>query len=153
MHEGWGYSVFDYNNSELFIGKLPVSGMPVNGPQYIIAFESYSYNSSVFENMGKIIFYGIFANGQIILKGPEAYTSWSESITPLFLVGGQNPPSFIQMYSQNGSYIITYGKNWSAYKAAQSSFYYIMVFGLFAAALINVLYLVIALKKLREKRV
>ncbi len=149
---GWAYSVFDYNTSKLFIGKFLVYGLPVNGPQYIIAFESYSYNSSVFENMGTIDFYEALANGQKIVKGPVVYTSWSESITPLFLVGGQNPPSFIGMYSKNGSYIITYVSNWTEYRTSSFSYYYILIFGISVAALINVVYLVVALKRLRKKR-
>lgn len=151
-HKGWAYSVFDYNSSKVFISMLPVYGLPVNGPQYIIAFESYSYNSSVFENMGRANLYAIFANGQKIVKGPEVYTSWSESITPLFLVGGQNPPSFIAIYSENGSYIITYVSSWVEYKSSSFSYSYTIIFGLFAAALINVVYLALALKKLRKKR-
>lgn len=148
--EGWAYSVYDYNSSELFLSKLPVYGPPVSGPQYVIAFESYSYNSSVFEKMGRASFYALFANGQRIVKGPEVYMSWSESITPLFIVGGQNPPSFISIYSENGSYIITYVNNWAEYRSSPFGYYYILIFGISAAALINVTYLVIAIKRLRK---
>jgi len=150
--KGWTYCVIDYNNSKTFEGFLPVQGQPVDGVQYVMAFESYSYNSSVFKNMGKVVLYGIFANGFKIVKGAEVYTTWSESLTPLFIVGGQNPPPFVEIYTENGSYIITYLSSWTGYKEVGSGFYYVLAFGLAVAATTNVAYLSLAIKKLRKKR-
>ena len=151
--KGWTYSVTDYNKSKTLEGFLPVKGQPVDGVQYVMAFESYSYNSSVFENMGKVILYGIFANGFKIVKGAEVYTTWSESLTPLFIVGGQNPPPFVEIYTENGSYIITYLSSWTGYREGGSGYYYVLAFGLAIAAFINVVYLSLAIKKLRKKRI
>ncbi len=151
--KGWAYSVIDYNNSKIFKAFLPVKGQPVDGVQYVMAFESYSYNSSVFKNMGKAVFYGIFANGFRIIKGADVYTTWSESLTPLFIVGGQNPPSFVEIYTENGSYIVTYLSSWTGYREGGSGYYYLFALGLAAAAFINVIYLALAIKKLRKKRI
>ncbi len=146
---GWVYSVFDYNNSELIYSRLPVYGNPVNGYQYLIAFESYSYNSTVFENMSYVAFYKIFVNGKKVVKGLEPYTGWSMSLSPLFIVGGENIPPFISMFYENGSYFITYYNGWLRNESSPLNVNLFASVILAAAALLNFVFLIIIVKKLK----
>lgn len=126
-----------------------------DGDQYVFALESYSYNSSVFENMNNMTLKGLFINGERVLSGWYIYTTWNNQNFPLFIVGGSIPPDFISAsFSGNGTVIWSYVSAWVSAVPSYGSFYLITGILVAAAAVINISVLVLLIlkrKRLLEK--
>lgn len=108
-------SDLDTDKSTNAIFNSSLSQTLKDGDQEVFTLESYSSNSSIFENMTNLTLYSVLINGQRVLGGWYYYGSWEMSHNPLFIVGGLNPPSFISVQEGGSSSSIwSYSTTWSS---------------------------------------
>lgn len=106
----WWFSVKDVNTSAKSSCSfgIPSSYGLANGSQYVLALESYTSNASVFSGMQEMKMDSMLLNGVPLAGGAYAYGGWGGS--PLFIVGGANPPSFIFCYASGGVVVWGYSR-------------------------------------------
>jgi hypothetical protein len=96
----WEYQVQDLSTSEVAMGQFNSNATPSFkvGDQEILAFESYSFTNAVFQQMGALVMKSLLVDGRQISNGWYYYGGWDTTHSPLFVVGGTNPPPFIYVH-------------------------------------------------------
>jgi hypothetical protein len=96
----WEYSVEDLSTQEVTTGQFDCNATPSFkvGDQEVFAFESYSFTNQVFQQMGALVMESLLVDGRQISNGWYYYGGWDTIHSPLFVVGGLNPPPFIYVH-------------------------------------------------------
>jgi len=102
---GWRYSVWNLDSLEHSEGLITndSSGSFRSGDQEVIALESYTVTDGVFATMGSMEATGILVDGSTVTGGWYILGGWDPLHNPLFVVGGQDPPSFASASMSNTS--------------------------------------------------
>jgi hypothetical protein len=86
---------------------------PKRGDQEIFALESYSRDSSTFQNMGNLTLRMLLVDGRRMMSGWYPFADWDGVHNPLFIVGVTAPPQFIGVsVSHDGRAVWYYSGNW-----------------------------------------
>ena len=115
----WNQKLTDLNSSRSINATFGASDQfPPTlriGDQFVIAFESYTSNSTVFENMGNLTLNSVLVDGARVTGGLYAYSGWDNVHYPLFSVGGGSPPNFVSVrVLGNGSAVWSFSSGWSS---------------------------------------
>jgi hypothetical protein len=87
---------------------------PKTGDQEVFALESYSRDSSTFQNMRNMTLRSVFLNGEMVASGWYAFADWDARHNPLFVVGGRAPPQFLGFsILHDGSAVWYFAGNWA----------------------------------------
>jgi hypothetical protein len=101
----WRYRVVNLETSGESDG--PIAGDAAagfkSGDQEVIALESYTSATSVFAGMGLMDVYGIEVDGAKVNGGLYSLGGWDPQRSPLFIVGGHEPPSFASISLSDGT--------------------------------------------------
>jgi len=105
------YAVTDLNTGEASGGKMTDVPRPMFkvGDQEVFALEAYTFNSSVFEGMERLVLEEMLVDGRSVAGGWYYTGGWDPAHKPLFVAGGYDPPSFIYMLEENGFVVWGYG--------------------------------------------
>ena len=112
----WDYQLVDADTGGNTSGSFDLSSSlaPRRGDQEVFSLESYSSNSSTFQEMGNMTLESVFVNGERIASGGYLYGSWDPAHNPLFVVGSGNPPSFVSVERlQNDTVVWSYASGWT----------------------------------------
>jgi len=115
----WNLKLVDLNTSKstsAAFGSADLLPLSLKiGDQFVIALESYTSNSAVFENMGNFTMESLLVNGARVISGPYTYSGWDNVHYPLFSVGGATPPSFISVsILENASVVWSFFPGWTS---------------------------------------
>lgn len=112
--QGWAFRVADAKeNSSVQSSFGLLSNQPAKaGDQEVFALESYSWNAATFDAMGSMTLGSIFVNGQKVDGGLYAYAGWDMVHSPLFIVGGAEPPQFASLEVNGSTATWSYSGQW-----------------------------------------
>ncbi len=83
----WNLKLVDLNTSKstsAAFGSADVFPLSLRiGDQFVIALESYTSNSTVFENMGNFTLESLLVNGARVTSGPYAYSRMGQCPLPI----------------------------------------------------------------------
>lgn len=115
----WNLKLADLNSSKSVsaaIGSADILSTSLKiGDQFVFALESYTSNSTIFENMGNLTLESLLVDGARVTSGPYGYFGWDNVHYPLFSVGGASLPSFVALrVFSNASAVWSYSPGWSS---------------------------------------
>ena len=118
VQDRWQYNVEDLSTRTSIVGDYPTNVSPVlrTGDQEVFALESYSTSNVVFAQMGNLTLDTLRINGKQIVTGWYEYGAWQTRETPLFVVGGLDPPPYIYLQKSNDSTWVWSYEQWSGYQ-------------------------------------
>lgn len=114
--EVWGFGVANLNDSltskESF--GAATTETPRQGDQEIFALESYSSDTSTFQNMGNMTLESLYINEKRLVSGWYLYSEWDPLHNPLFVVGGAPLLSLLDAsFLGNGRVVWFYSEPWT----------------------------------------
>jgi hypothetical protein len=151
----WEYQVEDITTNEVATGPFNSNATPAFkvGDQEVFAFESYSFTNQVFQQMGALAMKSLLVDGRQVSNGWYYYGGWDTTHSPLFVVGGINPPPFIYVHELENTTVNWNYQEWEG--SVETSSYQFTQIGLIGlpivvAALVTCL--VVTWKRRREAR-
>ena len=146
----WRYSIEDLTTHLVRAGFYGFDIPPALkvGDQEVFALESYSTSNAVFVNMGNLTLDSLRIDARQVSSGWYAYGSWDVHHSPLFVVGGLDPPSYMSLQKGEGATLVWSYQQWSgpSQTQPQTSPLAILI-GLPAAAAIAVLTIAYFMKR------
>jgi hypothetical protein len=143
----WASSITNLSTGESIDVDILVdnSSTFMDGEQEVIAFESYTSNEKIFEQMGQAILHSILVDGRRVLGGWYIDDGQVFDRRPLFEVGGGRVPSFISIIFKNdGTIAWIYSK--PTWNNSLSPIYSIMFLLLLVISIIIVVYVAYRIK-------
>ena len=85
-----------------------------SGDQEVLALESYASDSAMFHNMGNMTMLSLLLNEKKVESGWYLFADWDIIHNPLFVVGGAEPLSFVDLsFLGGGTAVWYYSGNWA----------------------------------------
>ena len=112
----WSFRAFNLNTSLSIDGTFGAgtTELPKRGDQEAFALESYTSDSSTFQNMGNMTLSSLLIDGKRVASGWYLFADWDMVHNPLFVVGGAAPPAFIDVsISSDGRAVWYFSENWT----------------------------------------
>lgn len=132
----WEYQVEDLSTNQVTMGRFNSNATPAFkvGDQELFAFESYSFTNRVFQQMGALVMKSLLVDGRQVSNGWYYYGGWETTHSPLFVVGGINPPPFIYVHELENTTVNWNYQEWEG--SVQTPSYQFTQIGLIALPIV-----------------
>ena len=119
----WQYRIEDLDTHVSMEGDYAPSVPHVvrAGDQEVFALESYSTSNVVFAQMGNLTLETMRINGRQIATGWYEYGGWDTHHSPLFVVGGLDPPPYIALREVKTSTLVWSYEEWTGSEETSAS--------------------------------
>jgi hypothetical protein len=148
----WAYDVVNVDTGTRSQGAISADSSDSfkKGDQEVFALESYTSTVGVFASMGTMELIQLQLDGVSVTGGWYTMGGWNPEHSPLYLVGGYEPPSFAAISSTGG-----YSVQWSYSEGGGAVFISYSASALleFVAAVVLIVALVLALDRIEKGRI
>jgi hypothetical protein len=154
--EQWKFQVDDLSTHNVATGLLnsSLTSSFMVGDQEVFALESYSFTNRVFQQMGALVMKSLLVDGRQVSSGWYYYGGWDATHSPLFVVGGSNPPPFIYVHELENTTVEWNYQEWQGSVETPSyQFSQIDLIGLPIAAAAIIFVLIVKWENQHEARI